>query len=525
MAALSTKFRLRFVDLDEMEPSEKAIAALSPEIVTQLQVFPVEDRADRLVVAISKPADQGAISDALRFHANRRVELVVATSEQIATAIAKYYGRFESQMSGIIGELTLDAVAVEEEEQTAEDSRIGESDSEIIRLVNKLLLEAYGKGASDIHIEPGHERSPLQVRYRIDGICCQVHQIPSIYKRAVISRIKIMSNLDISERRKPQSGKILIHYKRQKMEFRVEITPTVGGQEDAVLRILAKSKPLPLEQMGFSPSTLESFRQILSKPYGIILCVGPTGSGKTTTLHSALGHINTPERKIWTAEDPVEITQPGLRQVQVNPRIGFTFQEAFRSFLRADPDVVMIGEMRDFETAKIAIEASLTGHLVFSTLHTNSAPETVVRLIEMGLDPLSFAEALLGILAQRLGRKLCDQCKQPYHPDQSEYNVLVEGYLPEWFKDHQMPAYTDDLMLNKKIGCSKCGNNGYRGRVGIHELLLGTERVKTVIKKKGDAEKLKAAAMQDGMRTLKMDGIYKTFKGILEFEQVLKVCL
>jgi type II secretory ATPase GspE/PulE/Tfp pilus assembly ATPase PilB-like protein len=317
----------------------------------------------------------------------------------------------------------------------------------------------------------------------------------------------------------------MLRYEGRKIEYRLEVTPTVGNQEDAVLRILAASKPLSLDAMGFSSLNLAKFRETIAKPYGIVLCVGPTGSGKTTSLHSALGHINTPARKIWTAEDPVEITQRGLRQVQVHPKIGFNFADALRSFLRADPDVIMIGEMRDAETAKIAIEASLTGHLVFSTLHTNSAPETVVRLIEMGMDPYNFSDALLGILAQRLARRLCEHCKKPYHPDREEYDELVRSYGKEWFAAHKMADYLPELSFMKKEGCEKCGGIGYKGRIAFHELLIGTKTVKDAIKKNTGVEQLRSLAIEEGMRTLRMDGIMKVFRGITDYEQVNKVCL
>jgi type II secretory ATPase GspE/PulE/Tfp pilus assembly ATPase PilB-like protein len=368
-------------------------------------------------------------------------------------------------------------------------------------------------------------KEPFTIRYRVDGECYIAHKIPSIHKAAIISRLKILSELDIAERRRPQSGKIMLRYEGRKIEYRIEVTPTVGNQEDAVLRILAASKPLPLDAMGFSGTNLARFKEIITKPYGIILCVGPTGSGKTTTLHSALGHINKPVRKIWTAEDPVEITQPGLRQVQIHPKIGFNFADALRSFLRADPDVIMIGEMRDEETAKIAIEASLTGHLVLSTLHTNSAPETAVRLIEMGMDPFNFSDALLGIMAQRLTRSLCDNCKKTYHPDREEYDELVRSYGREWFTAHKMPDYLPELSLMRKNGCEKCGGTGYKGRIAFHELLVGTKKVKDYIKKSTGVEQLRDLAIEEGMRTLRMDGIMKVFQGITDYEQVNKVCM
>ena len=400
LAALAKKFRLRFIDLATIIPSDEALGAISEGLASRLQVFPIQIDNRRLMVATSAPTDP-TVGDSLRFSTNYSIDLVVASALQISAAIDKYYHRQENSIENLLETMKVEAESLTVEEEDHETQAL-EPDSEVIALINRILLDAYRKGASDIHFEPGSGKSPLLVRYRIDGECIMAHKIAATFKNAINSRIKIISGLDISERRRPQSGKILLRFEQRKLEYRVEITPTVGGHEDAVLRLLSASKPLPLVEMGFMPYTLERFKGILDKPYGLILCVGPTGSGKTTTLHSALGHINSPKRKIWTVEDPVEITQAGLRQVQINSKIGFSFPEALRSFLRADPDVKMIGEMRDAETARIAIEASLTGHLVFSTLHTNSAPESVVRLIEMGIDPFNFADALLGIVAQRL---------------------------------------------------------------------------------------------------------------------------
>jgi type II secretory ATPase GspE/PulE/Tfp pilus assembly ATPase PilB-like protein len=523
LAALATKFKLRFVDLDDVVPDADTLAALPFEMASSLAVFPIESRDRQIVIATSTPTDP-AIGDTLRFYTNRRVELVVARREQILAAIKQYYLHTDANpINELLVELKNKVVTVEEE--TSDPAIVSESDSQIINLVNRLLIEAYQKEASDIHFEPGPGMQPMSIRYRIDGICRMAHQISGAYKSAVIARIKIMARLDIAERRRPQSGKILIRFENRKLEYRVEITPTVGGREDAVLRLLASSKPMPIDKMGFSPSNLHAFREMLTSPYGVILCVGPTGSGKTTSLHSALGHINTPERKIWTAEDPVEITQAGMRQVQVHPKIGFSFPEALRSFLRADPDIIMIGEMRDLETAKIVIDASLTGHLVFSTLHTNSAAETVCRLIEMGIDSINFAEAMLGILAQRLARRLCTKCKTPYHPDADEYRLLVEAYGERWFLQHGLPAYEDGLVLMKRTGCEACGFDGYKGRVAIHELLRGTPAMKALLKKAVPSEVITELAMNDGLRTLRMDGIYKVFQGETDFEQILRVCL
>ena len=334
-----------------------------------------------------------------------------------------------------------------------------------------------------------------------------------------------MADLDIAERRLPQDGKIQFKkFGGKDFELRVATLPTQGQLEDVVMRILASGEPLPLEKMGFSERNLALFQKLVDMPYGIILVVGPTGSGKTTTLHSALKYINKPDVKIWTAEDPVEITQVGLRQVQVNAKIGLDFARAMRAFLRADPDVIMVGEMRDAETCATGIEASLTGHLVFSTLHTNSAPETITRLLDIGMDPFNFADALLGILAQRLVRTVCKDCKEAYHPDEAEFRDLVEDYGEEDFARVGI-SYSNDLTLYRPKGCGNCNDTGYRGRMGIHELLEGTDDMKRLIQTKRPMEELRAQAKKDGMTTLKQDGIVKVFKGMADIRSVRAVCI
>jgi type II secretory ATPase GspE/PulE/Tfp pilus assembly ATPase PilB-like protein len=333
-----------------------------------------------------------------------------------------------------------------------------------------------------------------------------------------------MSDLDISERRLPQDGKIKFKkYAPLDVELRVATIPTAGGNEDVVLRILAGGEPLPLEKMGMSERNFKVFVEMITKPYGIVLVVGPTGSGKTTTLHAALHYINKPETKIWTAEDPVEITQEGLRQVQVHPKIGFDFATAMRAFLRADPDVIMVGEMRDHETVATGIEASLTGHLVFSTLHTNSAPETITRLLDMGMDPFNFADALLGVLAQRLVRTLCSDCKEKYNPTQEEFDTLVRSYDGDF--DKMGFAYSSDLVLYRPKGCPRCGNTGYRGRTGIHEILVGSDALKSLIQGRAKMEEIREQAVDDGMTTLMQDGIRKVLLGMTDLIQVRKVCI
>jgi type II secretory ATPase GspE/PulE/Tfp pilus assembly ATPase PilB-like protein len=393
-------------------------------------------------------------------------------------------------------------------------------------LVNKVILDAHERGASDIHIEPYPGKQNTDVRIRVDGRCQLYNTIPYSHRSAVISRIKIMADLNIAERRKPQDGKIKFKkYGGKDIELRVATIPTDGGLEDVVMRILAAGEPMPLSEMGFTKRNLESFVSCIEQPYGIVFVCGPTGSGKTTTLHSALGHINSPQRKIWTAEDPVEITQRRLRQVQVMPKIGFDFAAAMRSFLRADPDVIMVGEMRDAETAGMGIEASLTGHLVFSTLHTNSAPESITRLLDMGMDPFGFSDAILCVLAQRLLLTLCKDCRETYNPTQQEYERLVQEYGPKAFVENLGIEYAGDLTLHRSAGCEKCGNDGYRGRTGVHELLLGTDEVKELIVTRSRMEEIKAQAIQDGMCTLKQDGISKVFLGKCDLPQVKKVCI
>ncbi|UFS70522.1 GspE/PulE family protein [Geomonas sp. RF6] len=521
LTALSIKFRMTFVDLEKITPHPDALKLLTKETVNQLQVFPFDFSGRKLVVATSQPSD-GTILDRLCFSANRTVELVAARASHICAAIKKHYNQSDDIVDALISELREEQITVVEEPV---ETNFVEPDSKVIRLVNRILIGAHELGASDIHFEPGPRHAPLMLRYRVDGECFQAHQIPHMYKGAIISRLKIIANLDIAERRKPQSGKIVLQTAHAALEYRLEITPTVGRQEDAVLRVLSTSKPLPLENMAFSGRNLDTFTKMLTRPYGIILCVGPTGSGKTTTLHSALAHINSPGRKIWTAEDPVEIVQEGLRQVQVNPKIGFTFAEALKSFLRADPDVIMIGEIRDPDTAKTAIAASLSGHLVFSTLHTNSALETVMRLIEMGMEPFYFADALRGILAQRLARKLCESCREEYHPSREEYFELLQHYGAGMAQEHGLPQSHEEVTLMRKKGCEKCSGSGYRGRIALHEMLEASPALKEEIKGKPKLDALRAVALGEGMRTLKMDGIEKVLQGLTDVNQVLKVCI
>ena len=508
------------------------LTGLNRNFLTKNYWIPIQKEGDKVCILINDPLNQDRIQNIRQIFPKKEIEFKIGLKIDIIDFLNSSLGEDlsttgESQteeLSSLLSALKDEQGELEVDQDEDDGSNaISETDSTIVRLVNKVLIDAYDQGVSDIHIEPGIGKDNIMVRFRKDGTCNIYEEIPSIYKQALISRIKIMSKLDIAERRLPQDGKIKMRYGRKEIEYRVATCPTVGGNEDAVLRILAASKPIPLENMNFSDHNLKLVRDSASKPYGLILVVGPTGSGKTTTLHSTLGYINKPERKIWTAEDPVEITQKGLRQVQMLNKIGLDFARAMKSFLRGDPDVIMVGEMRDAETCSIGLEASLTGHLVFSTLHTNSAPETITRLIDMGMNPLNFADALLLIVAQRLVRTLCKKCKEDYHPSQEEFDSLVYEYGDGFEKLNIQ--YTDELMLKKPVGCSNCNDTGYAGRTGMHECLKGTEEIKRMIMKQALVEELREQALKDGMTTLKQDGIYKIFKGDCDLKQVMAVCI
>jgi type II secretory ATPase GspE/PulE/Tfp pilus assembly ATPase PilB-like protein len=490
---------------------------------------PLERREGTVRVAVEDPFDLTRLDAIKAMNIAPRCEFLVGLREDILAYVRASYGESgplveEADLGRIINDLGTGEESEVEGEAEEKQPEVDETDSGIVKLCNQIIIDAYNKGASDIHVEPYGKSMPCLVRLRVDGDCQKYIEVPAPHRNALVQRLKIMAKLDIAEKRKPQDGKIRFRGPMGTIELRVATIPTAGGNEDVVMRILAASKPLPLERMGFSERNLAEFKRILEKPYGICLVVGPTGSGKTTTLHSALGYINTEDMKIWTAEDPVEITQPGLRQVQVHPKIDFTFAAAMRSFLRADPDVIMVGEMRDHETAAIGIEASLTGHLVFSTLHTNSAPETITRLLDMDIDPFNFADALLGICAQRLVRTLCGGCKEPYAPSADEFAELVREYGAEQW-DRVGHAYSPELRLHRPKGCPKCGGTGYKGRMGIHELLVATDEVKRMIQKRTPVEHLREQAMREGMTTLLQDGILKVLAGHTDFKQVRAVCI
>jgi len=459
----------------------------------------------------------------------KKINFCVGIREDIQKFISLFFdAKAEKATQDMIAELDLiPDIAFDEgdEEDAGMAEEVDETSSQVVRLVDQVIVTALRKNASDIHIEPSPITNRTTIRFRLDGVCQEYMQVPNSMARGVLSRLKIMAGIDIAERRLPQDGKIKFRRKGiPPLDLRLATLPTAGGHEDAVLRLLASAGALKLDEMGLSERNLNVMKRILVKPYGLILAVGPTGSGKTTTLHSALNHINNPGLKIWTAEDPVEITQPGLRQVEVKPKIGLDFATVMRAFLRADPDVIMIGEMRDNETASIGIEASLTGHLVFSTLHTNNASETITRLLDMGLNPLNFADALLGVLAQRLIRKLCTNCRKKYHPSREEFEALVAEYGEEAFRSRTI-KYGPKLILSRPSGCEACSGTGYKGRMAIHELLEGTAAIKRLIKKEAVTEEIFAQGVRDGMTTLKQDGIIKVLSGITDIAEVRRVCI
>jgi type II secretory ATPase GspE/PulE/Tfp pilus assembly ATPase PilB-like protein len=438
---------------------------------------------------------------------NQKIHFSVGIKEDIEKYINHFFDpRMDKLKDNVVDQLDdiIPDITFEEEEDEVDDMpMMDESSSQVVKFVDQVLVTAFRNGVSDIHIEPSVVTRKTVIRYRSDGVCHEYTQVPNSMAPAIISRLKIMSDLDIAEKRLPQDGKIKVRRKGIKeFELRVSTMPTAGRFEDAVMRILTRTNTIYLDDIGLNDRNLTVLKKLIRRPYGMILCVGPTGSGKTTTLHAALAHINHPEVKIWTAEDPVEITQAGLRQVQVKPKIGLDFARIMRGFLRLDPDIIMIGEMRDRETAAIAIEASLTGHLVFSTLHTNNAPETLTRLLDMGMNPLNISDAFLGVLAQRLVRNLCPDCIESYHPSEEDF-----------------------FKLKRSQGCERCSGSGYKGRLGIHELIEGTAQIKQLIKHQATSSDLAKQALKQGMTTLKQDGIQKVFNGITDMREVRRVCV
>ncbi|THJ19373.1 MAG: type II/IV secretion system protein [Nitrospira sp. CG24B] len=523
--ALSEFYQCPYVSYDERTVIDpELLKNLSFDYLKRSAWIPLKRQGAVLDIIINDPHDLEKGLDIRRAFPGTTTRFSVGLRRDIEQYLFVATGQANGgSITEILGEL-VDEAGIERNGE-ADSGEIDENDSAIVRLANQVIAEAYRLGASDVHIEPYSDRKETAVRFRVDGSCFTYMRIPAVYRRAIVSRLKIMANLDIAERRKPQDGKIRYKLaKDREIELRVATLPTAGNNEDVVLRLLTAKDTMPLEAMDFSQDVLQIIKELSEHPHGIFLCVGPTGSGKTTTLHAVMKHINTDERKIWTAEDPIEITQEGLRQVQVHPKIGFTFATAMRAFLRADPDVIMIGEMRDKETADIAIEASLTGHLVMSTLHTNSAVETVTRLLDMGCDSFNFADAMLGVLAMRLCKRICSHCKETYHPTQQEYDELVQGYGARYWEKLGV-TYTEDWTLSRGRGCEICNHSGFKGRVALHELLVGSEDIKNLIQAKARTAEILSVAMRDGMVTLLQNGIQKVLKGLTTYRQVRAVAI
>ncbi len=546
--ALVTKMGYPFVDLRSFVLDVAALRKVPPALALRLKVLPLMEWKSSLVVAVADPL-QFRVLDEIEFSCQCKVRPVVTTTADLGGQIAKAYrgiGMAESTppvsrsspAESRDGEHNAQLLAAElaggDAVAPKEEKPLEQSDNTLVRLINSMIAEAYHQRASDIHIEPYPGREKVSIRFRIDGELRPYLELPPSFRNALVARIKIMCDLDISERRKPQDGKIdFSRYGSLPLELRVATIPTAGGLEDIVMRLLTAAKVVALDALDLSPANLESLQQILDRPYGIFLCVGPTGSGKTTTLHSALQRLNRPNRKVWTAEDPIEITQHGLRQIQVNARIGWTFAAALRSLLRADPDVIMLGEIRDPETAEIAIEASLTGHLVLSTLHTNSAAETVVRLNDLGVDSFSFADSLQGILAQRLVRKLCPSCTTSQPMSAARLDAISDDYqrvLPaghawrerealhaEWLARHGRDGLLHEY---RATGCEQCGNTGYLGRVALHELLVASPAIGKLVQQRAHSAAILGLAIAEGMRTLRQDGIDKVLAGLTSLAEV-----
>jgi type IV pilus assembly protein PilB len=507
-SARAAQVGLPFVELVDYQIDPNAVALVSAQLCRRHDLLPIALEGDRLIVAMSNPGDVFARDD-VRAATRLRVGAVVAERSDLRAAINRFH-RADGELSDISTALELES-GKSTETAIVPVADAQDDDAPIVRFVNLLISQAIQDRASDIHIEPGEHE--LHVRYRIDGVLHDMQRAPKNVQDGVISRIKIMSDIDISERRRPQDGRMSVLHAGREIDLRVATLPTVYG-EKVVMRILDNSAAgLGLEQLYLLEGNAETYKRSYTKPYGMILVTGPTGSGKSTTLYTTLHAVARPEINVITVEDPVEYRMKGINQVQVNPKAGLTFASALRSILRSDPDVVLIGEIRDQETAQIAIEASLTGHLVLSTLHTNDAPSAITRLTEMGIEPFLVGSALDCVVAQRLARRLCDRCREPYSPPADELVNLRIGYSAD------MPVPT----LYRAVGCQACSKTGYRGRVAVHEVMAVTEPIERLAVARASSAEIGHLAVEQGMTTLRQDGWAKALLGMTTIEEILRV--
>ncbi|MDO9031263.1 MAG: GspE/PulE family protein [Hydrogenophaga sp.] len=519
------------VNLARFQYDPNAIKAISSELAHKYQVMPLFLSDKRIAIGIENPLSWEALHE-LEFFTKLKVDPAIATHEDLQAAIKQFYGGTskEEQIANLVEKLGQEGT----EGVVSVLQSVTDSDNTLVRMVNKMIVDAFDQGASDIHIESGAADKPSRVRFRVDGVMAPYTNVPPNFRSALVSRLKIMSELDISEHRRPQDGRIRFDdFGPRHIELRVIMMPTANGLEDVVMRLLAPPRALSIDQLSLSPRDLSALKAIAGRSYGLLFVCGPTGSGKTTTLHSLLSFINTPERKIWTVEDPIEITQEGLCQVQVNTKLDLTFPNVLRSFMRADPDVIMVGETRDPETARTVIAASLTGHLVFSTMHTNSAAESIIRLLDFGLDPFNFSDALLGVVGQRLVRRLCTACSTARVASSEEMDTLAHEYCRDTQTEPQemvtrwrsrYGAADGSVMLHAPVGCPVCDDSGYKGRMGVYEVLIATPAIKAKIQSRATVAEVQQNAIDDGMITFEQDAIEKILQGFLDLKQVLLNC-
>jgi type IV pilus assembly protein PilB len=503
VAALAQQIGMRFVDLSEFPVDGAAITSVPQPVCRRYNALPIGYEDGKLLVAMSDPANVFALDD-IRSITGVDVKPVVATKSDVSAAINRYH-RADSDLD----DLTM--VLDNEEDEALEGLKEVVEDAPIVKFVNLLITQAINDRASDIHLEPTERE--LRVRFRIDGVLHEIMRSPKNIQSGVISRLKIMADINIAERRIPQDGRLSVNVLGKKIDLRVATLPTVWG-EKVVMRILDNSTAMMnLSDLGFSSDNYNRYADSFTKPYGMILVTGPTGSGKSTTLYATLNIVSRPEINVITVEDPVEYRIAGINQVQTNPKAGLTFATALRSILRTDPDVVLIGEVRDHETAQIAIEAALTGHLVLTSLHTNDAPSAMTRLVEMGIEPFLVGSALDAVLAQRLARRLCEKCKEAYTP---EPDVLVSARFP-WQDGEPLPT------LHRAVGCTACSKTGYRGRLALHEVMTVSEDVERLTVARASATDIAAVATGEGMVSLRMDGMHKVLDGVTSLEEILRV--